>query len=115
MARKKKPENATEEILEQSETIEASAAEPEELETAAEKTVVYIGPSIPRSALRNGEILRGTEEALAEFIAGKAEQYPEIKHLLVPPEKLSDVRKKMETGKSVLNKYYSDMADKARR
>lgn len=84
--------------------------------TPAEETViksVYIGPSIPKSKLRNGMILKGTQEEIEQFISGKIERYPEIKHLLVKPEELAQAQKKVQTKGNILHKYYQDMAAKA--
>ncbi|MDO5784724.1 MAG: hypothetical protein Q4P20_06645 [Eubacteriales bacterium] len=76
--------------------------------------LVYIGPSIPRSKLRNGQILSGTEAEIMEFIGGMSEEYAEIKYLLVEPKKLSDAQAKTQEKGNILHKYYQDMAAKAR-
>lgn len=82
----------------------------------ADETVklVYVGPSIPRSALRNNMVLSGTETEIKEFIEPLREPYPEIKFLLVPVHKLAEAQKKLCQKGNILAKYYSDMAAKAR-
>lgn len=75
--------------------------------------MVYIGPSIPRSNLRNARILEGTEEEINDFISKYAERYPEIKYLLVAPEHLAEAQKKVQKKGNILHKYYQDMAAKA--
>lgn len=74
---------------------------------------IYIGPSIPRSQLRNAEILEGTEEEINAYIAKYSERYPEIKFLLVDPDKLPEEQQKVRTKGNILNKYYKDMEAKA--
>lgn len=74
---------------------------------------VYVGPSIPGSGLRNAMILRGTAEEIEGHISGIAEQYPEIRYLLVDVGELSEAQKKVETKGNILNKYYMDTAAKA--
>lgn len=109
---------ATKKTAAAAETEDVSvAAETETTEetAATEETVkrVYIGPSIPKSTLRNGMILMGTETEIESFIGNKSERYPEIKYLLIEPEKLSDAQKKVKTKGNILHKYYQDMAAKA--
>ena len=76
--------------------------------------LVYIGPSIPRSKLRNAQILSGTESEIMSFIGEMSERYAEIKYLLVSPENLSEAQKKAQEEGNILHKYYQDMAAKAR-
>lgn len=76
-------------------------------------TMVYIGPSIPRSNLRRSMIIKGTEETIADFVKEMKEQYPEIEHLMFPPDKLAEAVQKVEARGSILHKYYKDMEAKA--
>lgn len=114
MATKKAAKAAAAEAV--AETTEETVTETTEAEeTTVEETVkrVYIGPSIPKSTLRNGMILQGTSVEIEQFIGDKTERYPEIKHLLIDPEKLSDAQAKVHTKGNILHKYYQDMAAKA--
>lgn len=81
---------------------------------AADIKMVYIGPSIPRSKLRNGQILSGTEAEIMEFVGELSERYAEIKYLLVEPKRLSEAQKQAQEEGNILHKYYQDMAAKAR-
>lgn len=92
----------------------AATEEPKEAETEEQVKMVYIGPSIPRSGLCFAQILTGTEESIEGFIAARSERYPEIRHLMVKPEDVSAAVKQVETKGNILNKYYQDMAAKAR-
>ena len=84
-----------------------------EKETAEVLQLVYIGPSIPKSGLRHGTILRNTQEEINAFLAKFSERYPEIKYLLVPPKHLPAAQKKVRTKGNILYKYYQDTAAKA--
>lgn len=74
---------------------------------------VYIGPSIPRTQLRNAQILRGTEEEIDSFVQPLMERYPEIRKLLVEPNALSEARREVCTRGRLLHKYYQDVQAKA--
>ena len=83
--------------------------------TAAERVkLVYIGPNIPYGRLRSSMILEGTEADVGAFIGEYAESYPEIRHLLVKPEDLTEALDKVGRKESILNKYYGDMLAKTR-
>ena len=81
--------------------------------TAATVQKVYIGPSIPRHNLRNGMILRGTEQEIEDHTAAFIEKYPEVRHLIVNVDALPEAQAKVRTKGNILNKYYLDMAAKA--
>lgn len=99
----------------------AVTAEPAAAEAGPEKgkeedvlKLVYIGPSIPRSGLRHAQVLEGTKEQIDKFLSALLERYPEIPHMLVAPDKLSDALKKTQQKGNILHKYYQDMAAKAK-
>lgn len=75
---------------------------------------VYIGPSIPYGTLRTAMVLEGTEAEREAFLAEYAEQYPELRYLLVKPAELSEALAKVERKDNILNKYYGDMMAKCR-
>lgn len=81
---------------------------------AAQVTLVYIGPSLPYGKMRSSMILNGTEEEIDGFLAKIKEQYPEVTHLLVPPERLTDALEKVARKGTILHKYYEDMLAKSR-
>lgn len=76
--------------------------------------LVYIGPTIHRSMLRNAMVLSGTGAEIAAFIDPLKAVYPEIEYLLVPTEKLAQTLRKMRQKGNILTKYYHDMAAKAK-
>lgn len=77
-------------------------------------TLVYIGPSLPYGKMRSSMILTGTEEEINGFLAEIKEQYPEVTHLMVPPDKLTDALEKVARKGTILHKYYEDMLAKSR-
>lgn len=105
---------AMEVVAETTGAVTETGTETAKTGTQAVIKLVYIGPSIPRSKLRNGQILSGTEAEIMEFIGGMSEEYAEIKYLLVEPKKLSDAQAKTQEKGNILHKYYQDMAAKAR-
>lgn len=92
----------------------SAAVETEAAQEAEKVTMVYIGPSIPRSSLRNAQIITGTEAEIGTYLESLIESYPEIPHLLVKPSELAEAQKKVQTAGNILHKYYEDMAAKAR-
>lgn len=85
------------------------------ISSAAEREKwVYVGPSIPYGTLRASMVLEGTEAELEAFLGEYAEQYPELKYLLVKPEELSEALAKVERKDNILSKYYGDMLAKTR-
>jgi hypothetical protein len=96
----------------------ATVVQKSEPQTPVEEPVeiikrIYIGPSIPRTNLRNARILEGTEEEINAFLAEYKEKFPEVEYLMARPENLSDMTRKVQTKGNILNKYYRDMAAKA--
>lgn len=108
-----------EDIFEEKAAVDLTKTEPaldmDEEETKVEKRTkrIYIGPSIPRSNLRNAQILSGTEKEIAVYIDTMAKQYPEIKYLIVSPDKLSAAQNKVRQKGNILHKYYQDMLAQA--
>lgn len=94
---------------------ETGTREPEQSgQEAAQVTLVYIGPSLPYGKMRSSMILNGTEEEIDGFLAKIKEQYPEVTHLLVPPDRLTDALEKVARKGTILHKYYEDMLAKSR-
>lgn len=120
MARKKETAEALSAAVEADpisvqETQEQQTKEPERAAPAAEQVrLVYIGPSLPYGKMRSSMILTGTEEEINGFLAEIKEQYPEVTHLLVPPDKLTDALEKVARKGTILHKYYEDMLAKSR-
>lgn len=77
-------------------------------------TLVYIGSSLPYGKLRSSMILKGTQEEIDLFLAKIREQYPEVTHLLVTPDKLTQALEKVGRKGTILHKYYEDMLAKSR-
>lgn len=92
---------------------ETTGEEPADTGEAA-VTLVYIGPNLPMGKLRTSMILRGTEKQVRGYVEDMLEQYPELPHLLVPPEKLSKAMDRVGRKGTVLHKYYQDVQAKSR-
>lgn len=90
---------------------EAGASQPEE---GGYVRLIYIGPSLPYEKIRSSMILTGTEQEIGEFLADIREKYPEVTHLLVPPEQLTEALRKVSSRGTILHKYYEDMLAKSR-
>lgn len=76
--------------------------------------LVYIGPSLTYEKLRTSQILSGTEQEIADFMAPITEKYPEAAHLLATPEELPEAMRKVGSKNSILHKYYQDMLARSR-
>ena len=98
----------------QAESTNEETTEQTTTEAAEVIQMVYIGPSIAFSKLRSSMILEGTAAEIDDYLAEYAEQYPEIKYLLVTPENLTDALDKVARKVTILHKYYEDTLAKVR-
>lgn len=80
-------------------------------ENTKSKTVklVYIGPTLPKAALKTNRILEGTEEEIKKELAEVLEKFPLVEKMLVPVADLSVKKDKVKTAGNILNKYYTDL------
>lgn len=74
---------------------------------------VYIGPTIPKTPMRESRVLWGSEDEIREYIKPLMENYPEVQHLLVEPGKLCEAKREARTPGRLLCKYYNDLRAKA--
>jgi hypothetical protein len=70
---------------------------------------VYIGPSIPRTALTENGVTKGTRTAVEEHFRAVLEKHPAAKRLIVPIEELPEARAKVHASGNVLSKTYADI------
>ncbi len=73
------------------------------------KCYVYIGPPIPGVKLMTNMVISGTRGEISEYYKDIVKCYPIVEKLIVPIEKLSEIREKIHTSGNVLNKYYNDL------
>ncbi len=69
----------------------------------------YIGPSLPGSRLMSNAVISGTRKEISEYYKDVFDLYPNVEKLIVPVEKLSECRTKINTSGNILNKYYNDL------
>ncbi|WP_113673752.1 hypothetical protein [Vallitalea guaymasensis] len=69
----------------------------------------YIGPSLPGGKLKRNVVLCGSREEIKTYYQDVIEEYPPVKHLIVPVEKLGESREKVKQPGNILHKYYGDI------
>lgn len=101
-------------------TIEAEKAEngaQTQQKTADKETdtvkLIYIGPSLPKAALKSNRVFEGTREEIKKELEAVLEKFPLVEKLLVPVEGLAEKKDKVQTAGNILNKYYSDIVSAA--
>jgi hypothetical protein len=70
---------------------------------------VYIGPSLPGGRLKSNTVLCGGIESIKEYYKEVIEKYPQVERLIVPVEKLGELKEKTQTHGNIINKYYGDV------
>lgn len=94
----------------------AKKTEAKTAETARKKTenkeykhFVYIGPSLPGGKLKSNTVLYGGIEKIKVYYKDMLEKYPQAVRLIVPVEKLGELKEKAQTPGNIINKYYGDI------
>jgi hypothetical protein len=75
----------------------------------APATVIYIGPTVQRHALRQFTIYRGGKPAHIDALVG---QVPELHHLFVPVSGLAEARKRLAQRGSREARHFAAAANK---
>lgn len=88
---------------------EGKETEAEQQEEAEELTLVYIGPSLPAGKMKSNKIFIGTMKQIEKELEAVMKEYPLVKKLLVPVDKVAEKKDKVRTAGNILNKYYSDI------
>lgn len=70
---------------------------------------VYIGPSLPNGALKENTVLEGSFPEVLDFLSVQVENYPQIKQLIVPVNKLAEYSAKVKRGGNIISRYYKDI------
>lgn len=70
---------------------------------------VYVGPSLPNGRLKENAVLEGEYSEILQFLGGIAEEYPQVKRLIIPVHRLGEYAAKVKTGGNIVNKYYTDI------
>jgi hypothetical protein len=96
-------------------TVAGSATESETatvITTAETETFVYIGPSIPKSVLKNGAMLIGTREEVLKYLADNKVCYEEVQQLIVPIQKLAGATVRLQSGGNLLAANYETLRER---
>ena len=75
--------------------------------------LIYIGPSLPKAALKSNSIFDGTEADIKAYLKPVIDKYPLVEKLLVTTDGLAEKKDKVQTSGNILNKYYSDLVSLA--
>ena len=70
---------------------------------------VYIGPSLPNGSLKENTVLEGSLPEVLEFLSEQAENYPQIRQLIVPVNRLAEYAAKVKRGGNIISRYYKDI------
>lgn len=105
-AKSVKMENTTSDAKKARETAQNTPSE-------AKETLVYIGPSLLGGKLKSNKIFVGTRQEVEAELKDVLEQYPMVKHLIVPVGQLAEKKAKSKTPGNILHKYCSDIASVA--
>lgn len=88
---------------------EKAVTEPQSGANGGYTKFVYVGPTLPRGALKHSAIFEGTMEEIAAYLAEVLEEYPQAKRLIVPVHRLGEASAKAQTQGNILHKYYNDI------
>ncbi len=96
---------------------EPAAPEPEKAapKPKPDETYVYIGPSIPRSALKENALFHGSKDSVLKFVAEVAEKYPLVRRLIVHIDDLAVSKGKITDGGNALSKAYQLLSDEIKK
>ena len=70
---------------------------------------VYIGPSLSNGALKENTVLEGSFSEVLDFLSAQVEDYPQIKQLIVPVNRLAEYAAKVKRGGNIISRYYKDI------
>lgn len=69
----------------------------------------YIGPNLPKGALKQNAVLLGTKAEIEEKYKEEIEEFPQITRLIIPIEGLAKAKRKINVAGNILNKQYQDL------
>ena len=75
--------------------------------------LIYIGPTLPKAALKANSIFDGTEKEIKDYLKPVIDKFPLVEKLLVTTDGLAEKKDKVQTAGNILNKYYSDLVSAA--
>lgn len=75
-------------------------------------TLVYIGPTIPKTGLVSGRVFVCGAKSIDEVLADDLREYPIAKDMFVTPQEAAEVRRKINGGKTALSEKYRQLSGK---
>ena len=70
---------------------------------------IYMGPSIPLGRLKERAVLEGSFSQVMDFISQEVEAFPQVRHLVIPINRLGEYATKVSNKGNIINKYYYDI------
>lgn len=80
-----------------------------EIENSNCQHFVYIGPTLPGGKLKSNTVLCGGMEEIKKYYGEVLEDFPQVTRLIVPVQKLGELKTKVQTPGNIINKYYNDI------
>lgn len=73
------------------------------------KAYCYIGPNLPKGALKQNAVLLGTRADIEKQFEEEIEVFPQVLRLIVPVEGLAKAKRRLQAPGNILNKHYQDL------
>lgn len=73
------------------------------------KAYCYIGPNLPKGALKQNAVLLGTKAEIEKRYEEEITEFPQITKLIVPVEELANAKNRVKTPGNILSKQYQDL------
>lgn len=80
-----------------------------EMENKECQHFVYIGPTLPGGKMKSNTVLCGGIETIKAYYKGVLKEYPQVVRLIVPVQKLGELKEKAQAPGNIINKYYGDI------
>ena len=107
-------ENGTETTNVEETTVETETTQEKANAEATKGSFIYVGPTL-ETGLQENAVFHGTRESVEEYLKTTIEKYSQVRMLLIPTEKLANVKTNVRTAGTLLNKYYTDLASLSKR
>lgn len=75
-------------------------------------TLVYIGPTIPKTGLVSGRVFVCGAKSIDEALADDLREYPIARDMFVTPQEAAEARRKINGGKTALSEKYRRLSGK---
>lgn len=75
-------------------------------------TLVYIGPTIPKTGLVSGRVFVCGAKSIDEALADDLREHPIARDMFVTPQEAAEARRKINGGKTALSEKYRRLSGK---